>query len=110
MKGYVEQRQWGNFAILDEGENYKAKRLTVCPGRSLSLQYHMHRDEWWTVVAGAAFVTYDKTEMELHENQGIFIRRLHKHRLENRGSSNLIVIEVQFGPYLGEDDIVRLEQ
>ena len=95
--------------VLDEGEGYKVKRLTVNPGHGTSLQYHEHRSERWIVVQGVATVTLGKETREIHRNEWINIPVGKQHQLENNGDSLMQLIEVQIGDYLGEDDIVRLE-
>lgn len=102
-------RPWGAFEAIERGERYQVKRLTVAPGGALSLQLHEHRSEHWVVVSGRARVTRGQHVLELHENESVFIPRGMKHRLENPCDEPLEVIEVQVGGYLGEDDIVRLE-
>jgi mannose-1-phosphate guanylyltransferase/mannose-1-phosphate guanylyltransferase/mannose-6-phosphate isomerase len=102
-------RPWGSFRTLKRGDRFQVKQITVRPGGVLSLQYHRRRAEHWVVVAGRAKVTRDGEEFVLEENQSAFIPRGAKHRLENAGDGPLHLIEVQSGDYLGEDDIVRLE-
>ncbi len=104
-----EMRPWGSFRSLERGPGFQVKRLTVKPGGVLSLQYHHQRDEHWVVVSGIATVQIGEREFELAENEGTFITAKTAHRLSNRGTDNLEVIEVQYGSYLGEDDIVRLD-
>ncbi len=101
------QRPWGRYTVLEEGERFKIKRLEVRPGASLSLQAHHHRSEHWVVVRGTAKVINGDEEMLLAPNQSTYIPCGRKHRLENPGKLGLIMIEVQTGEYLGEDDIVR---
>ncbi|HID42625.1 MAG TPA: mannose-1-phosphate guanylyltransferase/mannose-6-phosphate isomerase [Archaeoglobaceae archaeon] len=102
-------RPWGSFTILEEGSLYKIKKLTVLPGKRLSLQKHYHRNEHWVVVKGVAKVTVgDKTFM-LERGSNTFIPAGSIHRLENPGKITLEVIEVQIGEYLGEDDIERFQ-
>jgi len=105
----TELRPWGSFTILDEGGQFKVKRLTVNPGHSTSLQYHKHRSERWIVVEGVATVTLGTESFVVSENQWIYIPINEKHLLSNKGSRLMILIEVQYGDYLGEDDIIRLE-
>jgi len=93
--------------VLEEGPGFKIKRIEVRPGASLSLQMHHHRSEHWIVVQGVARITNGDSEKLIHTNQSTFIPAGHKHRLENPGKIPLILIEVQTGEYLGEDDIVR---
>jgi mannose-1-phosphate guanylyltransferase len=102
-------RPWGTFTVLEGGSNFKIKRLEVKPGASLSLQMHHHRSEHWVVVKGTAKVVNGEQEMLLHPNESTFIPMGNKHRLANPGLITLVLIEVQSGDYLGEDDIVRLE-
>jgi mannose-6-phosphate isomerase len=105
----TELRPWGSFTILEEGRGYKIKRIEVKPGHRLSLQMHYHRSEHWIVVSGTAKVTCDGQEEILHSNQSTYVPACTKHRLENPGVISLVLIEVQNGEYLGEDDIVRYE-
>ena len=102
-------RPWGTYTTLEEGERFKIKRIEVKPGASLSLQMHHHRSEHWIVVSGMAKVINDIKSFYLKTNESTFISAGHKHRLENPGVIDLVMIEVQSGDYLGEDDIVRFE-
>ena len=102
-------RPWGAFEGLRQGPGFQVKLLTVNPGACISLQYHNKRVEHWVVVAGSARVTRDSEVLKLSANQSTYIAAGVQHRLENPGSEPLHVIEVQSGDYLGEDDIVRLE-
>ena len=102
-------RPWGSFDSIDRGDKYQVKRITVNPGSRLSLQYHHHRAEHWIVVSGCARVTIGSATKLVAENQSVFIPIGEKHCLENPGTIPLELIEVQSGSYLGEDDIVRLE-
>ncbi len=102
-------RPWGTFTNLEEGAGYKVKRITVYPGQRLSLQLHRHRAEQWVVVRGRARVTRGDDVIDLDPGQTVHIPRGEKHRLENIGEEILEIIEVQTGDYLGEDDIVRLQ-
>ena len=102
-------RSWGSYTSVDCGERFQVKRIIVKPGAALSLQMHHHRAEHWIVVSGTARVTCDGTVMTLTENQSTYIPLGSKHRLENIGNLPLELIEVQSGSYLGEDDIVRLD-
>ncbi len=104
-----DRRPWGTFTVLDEGDNFKVKRIEVLPGKRLSYQKHAHRVEHWVVVQGAAKVTLDGQEIIVPLGEAIDIPLGAAHRVENSGSDNLIFIEVQRGSYLGEDDIVRLD-
>ncbi len=103
------RRPWGTYTVLEEGERFKVKKITVDPGARLSLQYHEHRSEHWTVVAGRARVTNGDGVFDLDEGEGTFIGVKAKHRLENKGTETLAVIEVQYGERLEEEDIVRLD-
>jgi len=102
-------RPWGTYTVLQEGLGFKLKRIEVKPGARLSLQSHKHRSEHWVVVSGKALVTNGEEQIELQPNQSTYIPLGNKHRLENPGTEQLILIEVQCGAYLGEDDIVRYE-
>lgn len=102
-------RPWGCYDSLEIDTNFQVKRITVNPGQVLSLQLHHHRAEHWIVVKGTGKVTKGQEEFLLHENQSIYIPLGEVHRLENPGKIPLEMIEVQSGSYLGEDDIVRLE-
>ena len=102
-------RPWGWHQVIDVGDRFKVKHIMVKPGESLSLQKHYHRAEHWVVVVGTAEVTRGDDVVLLHENESIYIPLGHQHRLHNPGMMPLRLIEVQSGPYLGEDDIVRLE-
>lgn len=102
-------RPWGTYTVLEEGPRFKIKRIIVKPGASLSLQMHHHRSEHWIVVSGMAKVVNGETELFVGTNQSTYIEAGHKHRLENPGVIDLVMIEVQSGEYLGEDDIVRFE-
>ena len=102
-------RPWGSFTVLEEGAHHKIKRLSLKPGACISLQMHHHRAEHWVVVSGTAKVTRNDETITLGRDQSTYIPAGARHRLENPGAEPLIVIEVQTGRYLGEDDIVRLE-
>lgn len=102
-------RPWGTYTVLEEGSRFKIKRIEVKPGASLSLQMHHHRSEHWIVVSGMAKVVNGEKEFLVGTNESTFIPAGHKHRLVNPGVTNLVMIEVQSGEYLGEDDIVRFE-
>ena len=102
-------RPWGYYKILDEGPAYKCKLIGVKPGKRLSLQKHAHRSEHWVVVSGQARVQRDGQVRVLHPNQSTYLPAGCRHRLENPGETPLLIIEVQTGDYLGEDDIFRLE-
>jgi mannose-1-phosphate guanylyltransferase/mannose-6-phosphate isomerase len=102
-------RPWGNYQSLDNGDRYQVKRIVVKKGGRLSLQYHNHRAEHWVVVRGTAKVTIGGEIRTLHENESVYIPIGTPHRLENPGKIDLELIEVQTGSYLGEDDIIRIE-
>jgi mannose-1-phosphate guanylyltransferase/mannose-6-phosphate isomerase len=102
-------RPWGTYTILEEGARFKIKRIEVRPGGRLSLQMHHHRSEHWIVVCGVANVTNGEREAQVNTNESTYIPAGHKHRVENAGVVDLVMIEVQSGEYLGEDDIVRFD-
>lgn len=102
-------RPWGFYETLIEGSRFQVKRIVVEPGEKLSLQKHYHRAEHWVVVEGTAQVTRNEETILLRENESVYLPLGAVHRLENPGRIPLTLIEVQSGPYLGEDDIVRLE-
>jgi mannose-1-phosphate guanylyltransferase/mannose-6-phosphate isomerase len=102
-------RPWGSYTILEESERYKIKRIVVNPTARLSLQMHYHRSEHWVVVKGAAKVTIGDKEVVIHENESVYVPKSTLHRLENPGKVPLEIIEVQNGEYVGEDDIVRVD-
>lgn len=102
-------RPWGTYTVIEEGSRYKIKRIVVKPGASLSLQMHRHRNEHWVVLTGLAKVINGDRELLVGTNESTYIPAGHKHRLENPGAIDLVLIEVQSGEYLGEDDIVRFQ-
>jgi mannose-1-phosphate guanylyltransferase len=102
-------RPWGTYTVLEEGNGFKIKRIEVKPGASLSLQMHHHRSEHWVVVSGSAIVVNGEKEIHLQSNQSTYIPACQKHRLINLGDLPCVMIEVQSGNYVGEDDIVRFE-
>jgi mannose-1-phosphate guanylyltransferase / mannose-6-phosphate isomerase len=102
-------RPWGSYQSVDNGDRHQVKRIIVKPGQRLSLQKHHHRAEHWIVVRGAARVTVNETVKTVHENESVYIPMGAVHRLENPGKIMLELIEVQTGSYLGEDDIIRIE-
>jgi mannose-1-phosphate guanylyltransferase / mannose-6-phosphate isomerase len=102
-------RPWGSYQSVDNGERHQVKRIIVKPGGRLSLQKHHHRSEHWIVVRGTAQVTVNELVKVVHENESIYIPIGAVHRLENPGKIQLELIEVQTGSYLGEDDIIRIE-
>ena len=104
-----EERPWGRYEVLEEADKYKVKRIEVKPGARLSLQSHKYRDELWVVVKGPAGIVLGDNEFILEEGKNVYIPREEKHRLFNTGKETIKVIEVQYGTYLGEDDIIRYE-
>ena len=102
-------RPWGYYQSIDQGPRYQVKRIVVRAGGRLSLQKHYHRAEHWVVVRGAAEVTLNGSVQLVHENESIYLPIGSDHRLANPGKIDLELIEVQTGSYLGEDDIVRIE-
>jgi mannose-6-phosphate isomerase len=104
-----EQRPWGSFAVLDEGPNFKVKRIEVLAGKRLSYQRHARRAEHWFVVAGNAKVTLNGAELLVGTGQSVDIPVGTAHRVENPAAELLVFIETQTGDYFGEDDIFRLE-
>ena len=102
-------RPWGTYTVLEEGARFKIKRIEVKPGACLSLQMHHHRSEHWIVVSGMAKVTNGENEFFVNTNESTYIPAGYQHRLENPGVLDLVMIEVQSGEYLGEDDIVRFQ-
>jgi mannose-6-phosphate isomerase len=106
--GDHDERPWGSWSVLDAGNGYIVKRITVAPGQRLSLQYHHHRSERWTVVEGTAEVEIDGVTAR-HEHGGyVSVPVLAKHRIRNVGDGPMVFIEVQLGQTLDENDIVRL--
>jgi mannose-6-phosphate isomerase-like protein (cupin superfamily) len=112
----VSARPWGTDSVLSTGPRYQIKRLAVSPGKRLSLQYHLHRSEHWIVVQGTARVLiHDRggespaAEKLVREGENVFVPKGFHHRLENPGRIPLEIIEVQIGEYVGEDDIIRVD-
>lgn len=104
-----DRRPWGSYTVLEEAPTFKVKRIEVLPGKRLSYQKHAQRAEHWVVVQGTAKVTLDGNEITVGLGEAIDIPIGSAHRVENPGDDDLIFIEVQRGTYLGEDDIVRLQ-
>jgi len=104
-----DERPWGSFTVLDEGAGYKVKRIEVLPGKRLSYQRHNHRAEHWMTVQGVALVTLNDVEHNIARGETIDIPLGAAHRVANTAKQTLIFIEIQQGDYLGEDDIVRLQ-
>lgn len=103
-----DERPWGNYLVLDEGPGYKVKRIVVHAGRRLSLQRHRRRREHWIVIAGVARVTHGDAIEDMQPTESIDIPVGLLHRIENPGAEPLVIVEVQHGDYLGEDDIERV--
>jgi mannose-6-phosphate isomerase len=106
--GDGERRPWGSWEVLAIGAGYALKRIVVDPGQRLSLQYHHHRAEHWTIVGGSAEVEIDEVVTVLNVNEHVHIPKLARHRIRNPGGEPLIFIEVQIGAIVDEADIVRL--
>ena len=102
-------RPWGLYTVLGSGPGFKIKKIVVNPGQILSLQMHYHRSEHWIVISDTAEVTIGASQHSVYENESVFVPQTARHRLENAGIVPLVIIEVQNGSYLGEDDIVRFE-
>lgn len=102
-------RDWGNWEVLSRGKNYKVKRMVVSPGAKLSLQRHNHRSEHWFVFEGCAEIIINNKKIEISEGEDYFVPQQSIHQIINPGLGDLVIIEVQRGKYLGEDDIVRFE-
>jgi mannose-6-phosphate isomerase-like protein (cupin superfamily) len=102
-------RPWGNYEQLDKGEGYQVKRIVIKPGGVLSLQKHKYRAEHWVVVQGRPEITIEDDVKTLEPNQSIYIPLGSVHRLANKTDETVVLIEVQTGDYLGEDDIIRLD-
>jgi len=109
MTGEFENRPWGSWHVLDEGEGYKVKRIEVMPGQRLSYQTHEHRSEHWIVVSGTATCVIDGADVVVNQNETIFVEVGQAHRITNMHDDKLMIIEIQGGAYTGEDDIVRLQ-
>jgi len=105
----ITNKPWGNFEVIDTGENYKTKRITVLPHQQLSLQQHEHREEFWIVIKGQAYVTVGASAHLLDAGQYIHIPKQAIHRLSNSTNDVLEIIEIQNGDILDENDIIRLE-
>ncbi len=109
MSPMIERRPWGHFEVLAEGPGYKVKRIVVEPGMRLSLQKHFHRSEHWVVASGTGVITRDGRDFSLSPAESIDIPGGAAHRAANPGIEPLVIVELQRGGYLGEDDILRLE-
>lgn len=109
MESQTTHRPWGLFTNLHEEGGFKVKKIVVNPSSRLSLQSHKHRKEHWVIVEGEALVTVGEQKLNLGSGQYVFIPLGSTHRLENTGAAPLVLVEVQLGEYLGEDDIIRYE-
>jgi mannose-6-phosphate isomerase-like protein (cupin superfamily) len=105
----IDRRPWGFYEVLSDQNDHKVKRITVNPGKRLSLQSHDRRSEHWIVATGRGIATVNGNNFELGEGASIDIPKGSAHRISNPGDSPLVFIEIQMGDYFGEDDIVRLE-
>jgi mannose-6-phosphate isomerase-like protein (cupin superfamily) len=108
-EGVVRERAWGTVTLLEEGDRYRINRIELDPGHHISTQMHYHRSEHWIVVSGTAKVICDGEEKTLIQKQSTYVPMCTPHRVENPGVIPLVMIEVQNGEYLGEDDIIRFE-
>ena len=104
---YTRTPPWGTVTVLEEGKNYRINRILVKPGHHISTQMHYHRSEHWVVVAGTAKVTFNGEEKILLPKQSTYVPMNTRHRVENPGVIPLVMIEIQNGEYLGDDDIIR---
>lgn len=106
---YKENRPWGSFEVLLDNPNFKVKKITVKSGCRLSLQSHKRRNEHWVVIEGRMRITVGNEVRNYEVNEHVYIPRETKHRMENSGTEEASVIEIQTGDYFGEDDIIRYE-
>ncbi len=106
---YTEQRPWGSFSILEESKGYKVKKIVVLPKERLSLQYHHHREEKWIVVKGNPVLQIGELSRKYHIGETVEVKKGQLHRIDNDTEEKVIIIEIQLGDYLEEDDIVRLQ-
>jgi mannose-6-phosphate isomerase len=104
-----DKRPWGEYFVLDNSKTHKVKRIVVKPEQRLSYQFHYFRSEVWVVASGEALITIEGVEKVYQVGDVAQIPKEAKHRVENKGINDLIFIEVQWGTYFGEDDIVRIE-
>lgn len=107
--GKVYHRPWGSYKTIEMADGFQVKTITVNPGGRLSLQSHEHRAEHWVVVKGVATVTINETVKEYEANEAVYIPQQARHRLENFTQEPVMIVEVQVGVYLGEDDIKRYD-
>ena len=103
----IFERPWGHYEVISLESNYQIKKLVVLPGEELSYQSHKYRAEHWLVVEGVPTVTLDGVKREVSPGESVFVEVGQKHRISNFTTSKISIIEIQFGDYLGEDDIVR---
>ena len=108
-KGFVENRHWGSYEVLEAADNYVVKKIVILPHKSLSLQSHEHRDECWVVAKGKVLFVVDDNHFEATQNEMCVVKKQHKHRMENLTDEPAEVIELQTGDILDEADIVRYE-
>jgi mannose-6-phosphate isomerase-like protein (cupin superfamily) len=104
----TETRPWGEYFVIDQGECYKVKRITVYPGGKLSLQYHNYRSEHWTIVSGTGSVKIGNKNIIVGPNESVYIDKKEIHTIENMENNELVLIEVQHGKILEENDIIRI--
>tara|TARA_B110000003_G_scaffold235770_1_gene240119 strand:+ start:6401 stop:6760 length:360 start_codon:yes stop_codon:yes gene_type:complete len=104
-----EKRPWGKFYVIHSEDNYKIKRLEIIPGHRLSYQFHEKRSETWVIIKGNPCITINDISKQYNEGDTVVIPVKSKHRIENKGSQNIVLIEIQTGSYFGEDDIIRLK-
>ena len=109
FKNYYEERPWGNFENLSLSRNYLVKKIKINPKQKISLQYHKHRSEYWVIVSGEGVITIDKEKINCKEGSFFNIKENQIHRIENNGTKDLEIIEVQLGDKISEDDIVRID-
>jgi mannose-6-phosphate isomerase len=107
---YTRNPPWGTVTVLEEGPSYRINRIILKPGHHISTQMHYHRSEHWIVVSGTAKVSFDGQETLLMPKQSTYVPMNTRHRVENPGVIPLVMIEVQNGEYLGDDDIIRFPE
>ncbi|TAE57305.1 MAG: cupin domain-containing protein [Nostocales cyanobacterium] len=107
ISSHAGERYWGHVEVIEEGKTYRISRLEIKPRHSIKPQIHYHRHEHWVVVSGVAKVTCDDQEIFLNRNQSTYVPAASLHKVENPGSIPLVILEIQNGEYLGEDDIER---
>lgn len=105
----MDERPWGRYVVLDDGETFKVKRIEVLPGKRLSYQVHARRSEHWFIVEGSAVITLRGERLEVSAGDAVDIPLGAEHRIENASDAPVVFVEVQHGDYFGEDDIVRLD-